>query len=370
MFSRRTIVYAVGTLLGLTALILFISNSAKPIYEPTSSPSGVNKKVKITGKLYELQQSYLKYSKDSTEYRIAAISDKDKASKVKKKDDSKLSWESDLMLGTLRRNPYSGRYSVEFDEGAPITLRSKLNEAGRAMELSELLYFNNKLFAFDDRTGVVSEIDIEKKLAIPTYILMEGDGRTEKGQKTEWATVKDGAMYVGSIGKEWTTPKGEIVNFNNQWIKRIDAEGRVTSLNWHDIYESMRKATNTSLPGYLVHEAACFNPMDRKWYFMPRRESREVYDDEKDEERGSNLVIVMDEDMKKISSMRIGDLNPQHGFSSCKFLPYREDEFVALKTMEFKDTIKTFITVMSIKGDVLLPETEIAAAKYEGVEFI
>ena len=356
--------------------ILYLKSGFESSHEADNETADENKKSTkarekktTTGKLYELQQSYLKYSKDSTEYRIAAISDKDKASKVKK-DDGKLSWESDLMLGTLRRNPYSGRYSVEFDEGAPITLRSKLNEAGRAMELSELLYFNNKLFAFDDRTGVVSEIDIENKLAIPTYILMEGDGRTEKGQKTEWATVKDGAMYVGSIGKEWTTPKGEIVNFNNQWIKRIDAEGRVTSLNWHDVYESMRKATNTSLPGYLVHEAACFNPMDRKWYFMPRRESREVYDDEKDEERGSNLVIVMDENLKKISSMRVGDLNPQHGFSSCKFLPYREGEFVALKSMEYKDIIKTFITVMNVKGEVLLPETEFATAKYEGVEFI
>ena len=238
------------------------------------------------------------------------------------------------------------------------------------MELSELLFFDNKLYSFDDRSGVVCEIDIYNHLAIPTHILMEGDGHTEKGQKTEWATVKDGAMYVGSIGKEWTNAKGEVVNYNNQWVKRIDAEGRITSLDWRNIYENMRKATGTSLPGYLVHEAACFNPINRKWYFMPRRESKEEYDDVKDEERGSNLVIVMDEDMKKISSMRIGDLNPQHGFSSCKFLPYREDEFVALKTMEFKDTIKTFITVMSIKGDVLLPETEIAAAKYEGVEFI
>lgn len=334
----------------------------------TNQPSKKAPK-EATGKLYELQQSYLKYTQDSTEYRIAAISDKDKASKVKK-DNGKLSWESDLMLGTLRRNPYTGRYSVEFEE-KPITLRSKLNEAGRAMELSELLYFNNKLFAFDDRTGVVSEIDIENHMSIPTYILMEGDGHTEKGQKNEWATVKDGAMYIGSIGKEWTTPQGEIVNFNNQWIKRIDAEGRVTHLNWHGVYEAMRKATNTSLPGYLVHEAACFNPMDRKWYFMPRRESTEVYDEEKDEERGSNLIIVMDEDLKGVvETMRIGDLNPQHGFSSCKFLPYRDGEFVALKSMEYKDLIKTFITVMNIRGEVLMPETLFATAKYEGVEFI
>lgn len=238
------------------------------------------------------------------------------------------------------------------------------------MELSELIFFNNKLYSFDDRSGVVNEIDIYNRIAIPTHILMEGNGHTEKGQKTEWATVKDGAMYIGSIGKEWTNSKGEIVNYNNQWVKKIDSEGRITSLDWRNVYENMRKATNTQLPGYLIHEAACFNPMDRKWYFMPRRESKEEYDDVKDEERGSNLVIVMDEKMQKISSMRVGELNPKRGFSSCKFLPYRSDEFVALKTMEYQDTIKTYITVMNLKGEVLLPETEFASAKYEGVEFI
>lgn len=238
------------------------------------------------------------------------------------------------------------------------------------MELSELLFFDNKLYSFDDRSGVVYEIDIYNKLAIPTHILMEGNGHTEKGQKNEWATVKDGEMYIGSIGKEWTNSKGEIINYNNQWIKKIDSEGRITPLDWRNVYENMRKATGTQLPGYLIHESACFNPMDRKWYFMPRRESKEEYDDVKDEERGSNLVIVMDENMQKISSMRIGELNLRRGFSSFKFIPYRSDEFVALKTMEYKDSIKTFITVMNLKGEILLPETEFVDAKYEGIEFI
>jgi hypothetical protein len=32
--------------------------------------------------------------------------------------------------------------------------------------------------------------------------------RTDKGMKHEWATVKDGKMYLGSFGKEFTN-KGQ-----------------------------------------------------------------------------------------------------------------------------------------------------------------
>lgn len=30
------------------------------------------------------------------------------------------------------------------------------------------------------------------------------------GFKCEWATVKDGYLYVGGLGKEWTTTTGEV----------------------------------------------------------------------------------------------------------------------------------------------------------------
>lgn len=32
------------------------------------------------------------------------------------------------------------------------------------MELSDLTFFNNALYSFDDRTGIVYEIDAEKEL--------------------------------------------------------------------------------------------------------------------------------------------------------------------------------------------------------------
>lgn len=33
-------------------------------------------------------------------------------------------------------------------------------------------------------------------------------GRTDKGMKLEWATVKDDVLYLGSFGKEYTAPGG------------------------------------------------------------------------------------------------------------------------------------------------------------------
>lgn len=62
--------------------------------------------------LYKYQQSYLQYDSSSTTYTIAVISDKDKDSKVTK--DGKSKWESNLMTGTLKRDPVTHKYSVSF----------------------------------------------------------------------------------------------------------------------------------------------------------------------------------------------------------------------------------------------------------------
>lgn len=317
---------------------------------------------------YTHQQSYHKYGNGSTVYKFAVIADMDEASKKVSEKDGKNYWESNLIVGTLTRDQSTGKYSVEFEEPFPLT--SSLSEAGRGMELSELVYFNNMLLAFDDRTGVVFEIIIDRKLAVPRYVLMEGDGTSSKGQKTEWATVKDGVLYSGSIGKEWTDNYGRVFHYKPQWIKTITPEGTVRAHNWKNVFNSMRDATGTALPGYLLHEAVCYNPANKLWYFMPRRESKEEYNEVKDEERGTNLVIAMDEEFNVVSTKRYGTLDLKRGTSSCKFIPYRENEFVSIQTMEFKGEIKSYITVMNLDGEILLPATEFSSNKYEGVEFI
>lgn len=43
----------------------------------------------------------------------------------------------------------------------------------------------------------------------------------------EWCTVKDNYLYVGGLGKEWTTSRGDILNHNPMFVKRISPTGQV-----------------------------------------------------------------------------------------------------------------------------------------------
>lgn len=43
---------------------------------------------------------------------------------------------------------------------------------------------------------------------MPWVILEDGPGDVGKGFKAEWMAVKDHLLYVGGLGKEWTTTQG------------------------------------------------------------------------------------------------------------------------------------------------------------------
>ena len=43
---------------------------------------------------------------------------------------------------------------------------------------------------------------------IPWIVLTDGDGNNAKGFKGEWMTVKNSLLYVGGLGKVWTTTTG------------------------------------------------------------------------------------------------------------------------------------------------------------------
>ena len=299
-------------------------------------------------------------------YNIVIVSDLDKKSRVK--DVPKGKWKSIMKKGELRRDN-NGQYSILWKKDIP--LFSQVSEAGRGMELSALSVFNNRLFAFDDRTGIAFEIRGSK--AIPRYIMMEGDGNTDKGQKTEWATVKDGKMYVGSFGKEYTNPDGSIKNTNNMWVSVIDSKGTVTHEDWTDRFNRVREAAGCPYPGYMIHEAIAWSPYRKQWVILPRRVSKKPYDENEDERRGSNTVILASEDFSDIEVKHITPLTPTRGFSEFKFLPGSNDNIiVALKSEENEEeqTQNSYITVFSLDGTILLEETEIPDhLKFEGLEF-
>ncbi|KAJ5072373.1 apyrase [Anaeramoeba ignava] len=293
-------------------------------------------------------------------YRIAIISDPDTDSKI---DEYK--WESILKTGYLKRNK-DKTYTLLWEK--QINLTTRHSESGRGMELSELIMFEGKLLAFDDRTGIVYEIKDDQ--AFPRYILADGDGNNNKGFKCEWATVKNRQLYVGSIGKEYVSD-GKILHYNPMWIKIIDKKGKISHVDWKEQYNVIRGATNSLYPSYQIHEAVNWNPTHQKWFFLPRKISHQPYDEVIDEMKGSNKLISVNEKFKDIEVIEVGEVNESRGFSSFKFIPGRPNEIIALKTQEVNGEVGSWILVFDIESKkFLLPETYIDEMKFEGVEFI
>lgn len=61
--------------------------------------------------------------------------------------------------------------------------------------------------------------------------------------------MKDECLYVGGLGKEWTTTTGEFINDNPQWIKVVGYRGDVEHENWVPRYNALRSAAGIQPPG-------------------------------------------------------------------------------------------------------------------------
>lgn len=303
------------------------------------------------------------YSGDIKIFKIAIIADPDQSSKSGDNE-----WTSYLRYGELRITFDNSKVDISIPEKA-VELKSSLGAGGRGMELSELSVYNGKLYTVDDRTGVIYEI-IDGKV-VPWVILSDGPGNQTKEFKSEWSTVKGDYLWLGGLGKEWTTRDGTILNTHPMFVKKINKRGEVQHIDWEHQYKALRKAINIPDPGYVIHEAVNWSPVHEKWFFLPRRVSKERYDDNEDEKRGSNIMIMADESFTNIEYKTIGEVVPTHGFSSFKFVPGSQDEvIVALKSEEFQGNISTYVMAFNIQGKILLPEVKIADKKYEGIEFV
>ncbi|KAM0728785.1 Soluble calcium-activated nucleotidase 1 [Formica fusca] len=298
-------------------------------------------------------------------YRIAIVSDLDHDSKLADKRDT---WHSLMKTGSLYWNPTTNFLSVIWDDRTVI-LSSSLSMKGRGMELSELVTFDGRLLSFDDRTGMIYFIEGDQ--VYPWVILMDGNGKNIKGFKSEWATIKDEQLYVGSMGKEWTTPFGEFEHNNPLWIKVVSPRGETHSVNWISYYKRLRQAINIEYPGYMIHESGAWSDIHKSWFFLPRRCSHERYNESRDETMSCNIMLTADENFIDIKVTHVGDLIPIRGFSSFKFLPGSQDSIiVALKTEEYQGHTATYIMAFTIEGTIIMPESKVMDKKFEGLEFI
>lgn len=315
-------------------------------------------------------------------FRFATVTDLDQLSKVH--DSKKPLFKSILLPGTLTHDTATNQYSIEFD---PVrTLTSFHNEAGRGMELSELTIYDNRLLSFDDRTGTVYEIlnknSGKESFAVPRFVITEGSGDTDKGMKWEWATVKNGELYIGSMGKEYTNPDGSIANTNNLWISIISPRGELRRMDWSEKYNYVRTVLGASPPGYCIHEAILWSSYMNKWVFLPRRISADAYDENTDERKGSNKLVLVDEKFttSTVVEIKMKEFDPLHGFSTVAFVPGSKDRHaLAVRSVEEdcvggEETCKQrsyFLVIDVLTGDVLMDEVKYPEdMKFEGVEFV
>ncbi|CAB1350151.1 unnamed protein product [Coregonus sp. 'balchen'] len=275
-----------------------------------------------------------------TRYRIGVIADLDTDSR----SDKKLTWFSYMRQGHLLVSESGNKVAVEWD-AERVLLESHLGGEGPGHGAV--------------RAGGVQREAVQR-------------GRPNgRGFKAEWLAVKDEHLYVGGLGKEWTTTTGEVVNNNPEWVKVVGHRGDVQHQNWVPKYNLLRSAAGIEPPGYLIHESAAWSDSLQRWFFLPRRASKERYDETADERRATNLVLSCSPDFEDVTVNRVGPHNPTHGFSSFKFVPNTDDQIVvALKSEEDAGKIASYIMAFTLDGQILLPETKIGDVKYEGLEFI
>jgi hypothetical protein len=195
-------------------------------------------------------------------YKIMVVSDLDRQSA-----DGNGKYRSVLKEGVLSKVGGSGGNDLGSYEIVWLKDRELVsghNEAGRGMELSELLDFEGHLLAMDDRTGIVFEVvgddTVEDWSVVPRHVFGEGDGSLGKGMKFEWATRKDDELVLGSFGKEYTNSEGKMISQANNWVIFVDKNGKERREDWTPYYEAMRKATGSNFPGYMIHEAGNWSP--------------------------------------------------------------------------------------------------------------
>eukprot|EP00933_Yihiella_yeosuensis_P071321 TRINITY_DN79519_c0_g1_i1.p1 TRINITY_DN79519_c0_g1~~TRINITY_DN79519_c0_g1_i1.p1 ORF type:complete len:409 (-),score=59.17 TRINITY_DN79519_c0_g1_i1:24-1250(-) len=304
------------------------------------------------------------------DYNFGVVADLDLGSR----DPQEFIWRSYLKKGRVVRlngRNQRDRFTLVWDD--ELELRSSTATRNRSMELSELVLYKRLLLAFCDYSGIAYKIDPATGKTFQRWAIADGDGNEPKPFKAEWATIKGDSIWLGSIGFEWYGKSGEILHRNAEWIKIIDASGGIRNLNWHPVYQAIRSATNTTLPGYLWHEAVEWEPNQRLWIMLPRFASQtSKYTPGLEQEDTTNMLIVADESFSTISMKRLEHHEPGYGFTSIRRLPGSRRLFMVLRVKEDGQVHHTQAAIIDLEGNHYTdpPYIEVGSRKYEGLAFL
>ena len=81
---------------------------------------------------------------------------------------------------------------------------------------------------------------------------------------------------------------------------------RVSYADWSRAYDAIRRHAGYQFPAYMIHEAVLWSPVNRVWVFLPRRMSKEPYEETADELRGANTIFTVSEDYTAVTSVVAG----------------------------------------------------------------
>ena len=331
------------------------------IYEPTDFARPFNRTYPFTARFID--------EEGNIHMRLALISDPDTKSKLEEN-----TWVSKLQFAELILDSEWKTANLLLKEKCDI--RNQYAYKGRGSEFSELIAFNGDLYTVDDRTGIIYRFIAKcpDPELIPWVILSDGPGNMNKGFKAEWLAVKDDVMFVGGMGKPFSDPMtGQVINNDPMYVKAISHTGQVQHLDWRQNYRNMLNSLSLAPSGYLLHEAAAWSQHHKQWFFLPRRESSEMYNEVVDEEKGTNVVIRTSSTFSNVKYSRLPAAPiKKRGFSSFKFVPHTNDLIIiGIKTKEFKGEVASYATVFKTNMDLLMEEIEISPTdKFEGVEFV
>lgn len=59
----------------------------------------------------------------------------------------------------------------------------------------------------------------------------------------------------------------------------------------------------------MIHESAVWSDVHKRWFFLPRRCSTEVYSEKKDEHMGCSVLISTDSNVFDVQMVRVSEKN-------------------------------------------------------------
>ena len=303
------------------------------------------------------------------EVTIMMITDEDKSSKYEDK------WYSHFYLGGLTKDPSNDAYS--YHQYSVYVVDTKYNESGRGAEFSEIVYFNDHLYTFDDKTGGMFEVFIDSQKIKLIQNFYDGDGSAKKGMKCEWGLVNGDHMRIGSHGD--VHYDGEF-DYSKAFTQYVDKNLNDKVENWTEKYKILNDVLNVTYPGYITNEAVTYSHQYKQYYFFPRKVSYVAYEEVADTFSASQYVIVCKEDFKSASDCKKykdPSFNKERTYSSIKLMPYNEKIVIYTKSVEIEGLIESYIGIVSLEDvqegeemGVIMAEQRISPYKIEGLEIM